>query len=133
MSINLESHLGIHAAAVAMRGKRAEVLAANLANSETPGYKARDVSFDNMFQALQSKNLPASQMAATNRRHFSSQRTTNEMKLMYRVPTQTSLDGNTVQTDIENSLFTENAIRYQASLHFLKRKFSGLIKVLRSE
>lgn len=137
MAINFDQALGIHPQALAMREKRSEVLAANLANADTPGYKARDLDFKSILK----QNLPptsrgdrpvAPAMERTQAGHFAPQQLL-ESRLMYRNPNQVSLDGNTVEANVEQAKYAENAVQYQASLQFISNKFSGLMMALRGQ
>ena len=129
MAINFDKALGIHPQALAMREKRSEVLAANLANADTPGYKARDLD----FKSLLKQNLPeAVPMERTQAGHFAPQRLL-ESHLMYRNPNQVSLDGNTVEANVEQAEYAENAVQYQASLQFISNNFTGLMMALRGQ
>lgn len=130
MSLNIDKHLSIHTKAMILRSQRAMVLAQNLANADTPGYKARDLSFKGILDNADN-TLP---MTGNNSRHINIiNHTDRSPTLLYRIPTQTSHDGNTVQTDIEKGAFTENAIRYQASVQFVKSRVGGVIKAIRGE
>ncbi len=135
MLVNLDSYLGTHASAVRLRAERAGILANNLANGDTPNFKARDISFASALREATDSSSSGSPNVTLNGNHpghiFDQGRSRTE--LMYRVPTQYSLDGNTVQTDIEKSEFTENTLRYEASLQLLSGKFSGLMKALKGE
>jgi flagellar basal-body rod protein FlgB len=129
MTINFDKALGIHPQALAMREKRSEVLAANLANADTPGYKARDLD----FKSLLNQNLPAAvTMERTQSGHFAPQQLL-ESHLMYRNPNQVSLDGNTVEANVEQAEYAENAVQYQASLQFISNNFAGLMMALRGQ
>ena len=129
MAINFDKALGIHPQALAMREKRSEVLAANLANADTPGYKARDLD----FKSLLTQNLASAQpLERTQTGHFAPQQSL-ESRLMYRNPNQVSLDGNTVEANVEQARYAENAVQYQASLQFINSKFSGLMLALRGQ
>jgi flagellar basal-body rod protein FlgB len=97
------------------------VLAANLANVDTPGYKARD--FD--FAAVLSGTTTAPGVTRTHARHLGAGAATNP-PLGYRNPYQPARDGNTVEADMEFARFAENSIAYQASLMFVNGKISGL-------
>lgn len=135
MLVNLDSYLNTHASAVKIRAERAGLLANNLANSDTPHFKARDISFkDAMSAATNSIGMSASGVSLK-KGHAGHLGPTGDMRtdLLYRVPTQYSLDGNTVQADVEKAQFSENAVRYEASLQFLNGKISGLMKALRGE
>ena len=129
MAINFDQALGIYPQALAMRERRSEVLAANLANADTPGYKARDLDFKSI---LKQNLLPAQTMERTQAGHFAPQQLL-EARLMYRNPNQVSLDGNTVEANVEQAKYAENAVQYQASLQFINNKFSGLMMALRGQ
>jgi flagellar basal-body rod protein FlgB len=129
MTINFDKALGIHPQALALREKRGEMLAANLANADTPGYKARDMD----FKSVLNQNLQLAQpMERTQTNHFSFQNKF-EAHTMYRNPNQASLDGNTVEANVEQAKYAENAVQYQASLQFVSNKFSGLMMALRGQ
>ncbi len=120
----LDRVFGIHEQAVQMRARRSEVLASNLANADTPGYKARDFDFKAM---LRQQAQPAVRLAATHRSHISSdQGIVPTASMQYRNPHQPSLDGNTVEVEREQAEYSANAISYQASLRFLEGKIKGL-------
>jgi flagellar basal-body rod protein FlgB len=131
MSISFDKALGIHQYSVGVRGKRAETLASNIANANTPGYKAKDMDFERALKAATSgANVGLSR---TNGRHISA--SANVMgEQMYRVPTQPDTgDGNTVDAQLEQNLFMQNSLEYQASLDFLGAKFKNLSKALRGD
>ena len=131
MPISFDSALGIHDNALLLRSRRAELLASNLANSDTPGYKARDIDFK---AALSNAQLQTSgSLSATHSQHIQISSTTDGSEVLYRVPNQSSLDGNTVDAQMEKSAFAENAMRYQASLTFLDGKFKGISAALKGE
>jgi len=131
MPINFDSALGVHARALMVRSRRNELLASNIANADTPGYKARDIDFRAI---LDSAGNPAG-LRTTHQNHLSLSGESGiaGAELLYRVPNQPSLDGNTVDPDLEKAAFAENALRYNASLTFLDRKFKGLIMALKGE
>ncbi len=130
MAISFDSALGIHPQALALREKRSEVLASNLANADTPGYKARDLD----FQAVLKKSMPANfSMERTQQGHFSPNDRLLGATVMFRNPNQASLDGNTVESQIEQAKYSENAVQYTASLRFINGRFSGLMSALRGE
>lgn len=130
MSISFDRALGIHPQALALREARAEVLANNLANADTPGFKARDLDFKQMLGQAAENVLP---MSVTNGQHLPSSSLSGEQHLMYRMPTQPSLDGNTVDTQQEIADFTKNVLDFQSSFQFLNSKFKGLSKALKGE
>ncbi len=134
MPISFDSALGIHADTLRIRGQRAEVLATNLANVDTPNYKARDFNFQDALKAASISTSQSGQLKATNSKHFSTSGTNNlPVDLQYRQSFQDSFDGNTVDEQIEQSQFMQNSIQYQASLDFLGGKFRSLTKAIKGE
>lgn len=126
----LDQALGIHPQAMKLRAYRAQVLAANLANAETPNYRARDVD----FRSVLSDAGGTTRLAATRRGHFSDAAPGfGAIDLQYREPHQASLDQNTVDVAAERARFVDNSLRYQASLRFLDGKLSGIKSALRGE
>ena len=128
MAINFDQALGIHPQALAMREKRSEVLAANLANADTPGYKAGDLDFKSILKQnlTEARTLERTQAG----HHFTPQQS-SESRVLYRNPSQVSLDGNTVEANVEQAKYAENAVQYQASLQFISNNFSGLMMAIR--
>jgi flagellar basal-body rod protein FlgB len=113
-----------------LREKRSEILAANLANADTPGYKARDMDFSSVFKQVMPEN-PV--MERTHEGHFAPQQALLGGSLLYRNPNQVSLDGNTVEAHIEQAKYAENAVQYQASLEFINERFAGLMSALKGQ
>jgi flagellar basal-body rod protein FlgB len=115
---------GIHETSLLLRGQRAGVLAANIANADTPNYKARDLD----FAAVLDGELGATGLGLVRTRsaHLAAADGVVEGALRYRNPYQPSLDGNTVEAQVEQAAFAENAVRYQASLMFINRRISSL-------
>ncbi len=130
MSISFDKALGIEPKALVFREKRSEILAANLANADTPNFKARDVDFKDVLK--QSMSSGAS-MKRTNDKHITPKESFFGANVMYRNPYQVSLDGNKVEPQIEQAKYSENAVQYQASLQFINNKFSGLMTAIRGE
>ena len=129
MAISLDKALGIHQHALEGRVKRAEVLANNLANADTPGYKARDVDFQAMMQKAQD-SMSGFGMTRTHEPHMDTSPMGADSELLYRVPHQPTVDGNTVDAQQEQTRFMRNAMDYQASFQFLDGKVSGIKKAL---
>ncbi|MEE9100813.1 flagellar basal body rod protein FlgB [Pseudomonas sp. QE6] len=135
MSISFDKALGIHQQALSFRSQRAEVLANNLANADTPNYKARDLDFASVL-AAQSDKLKNGTFNATrtNAHHIAAEGFgMGEDALKYRTPFQPSMDQNTVDEQIEQSNYAENSVQFQASFTFLNNKFKGLMNALRGE
>jgi flagellar basal-body rod protein FlgB len=118
----LDRILGIHESALLYRARRMEVLATNLANADTPNFKARDVEFAGVMATFGDRP----RVARTDARHISGRDDAVEGALRYRVPHQPALDGNTVESDLESARFAENAVAYQASLQFIDGRISTL-------
>ena len=131
MSISVDKAFGIHERALALKAQRSEVLATNLANADTPHYKARDIDFKAALDRVQ--QYQGIGLKTTNERHISSTMQSGAAELHYRVPDQPSLDGNTVDSRVEQSAFAENALQYQASLTFLGNRINGLRSAIRGE
>ncbi|HEY7883839.1 MAG TPA: flagellar basal body rod protein FlgB [Cellvibrionaceae bacterium] len=129
MTFSFDQALGIHETAFKVRARRAEVLANNLANADTPGFKARDLDFKAMLSRTSSGNL---EMARTARGHMSpgGASDVNTAELAYRTPHQMSVDGNTVEDQVEHAEFMKNALAYQAGFTLLNSRFKGLNKAL---
>ncbi|MRS89689.1 flagellar basal body rod protein FlgB [Enterobacteriaceae bacterium RIT714] len=109
MSISFDRALGVHPQALQLRLTRAELLSTNLANVDTPNFKAKDIDF-------------AAEMQRSNQAFISG----GTPQAKYRLPYQPSSDGNTVALDVEQAAFAQNSMDYQMSLTFMKMKFSGL-------
>lgn len=129
MSINFERALGIHPQALMLREKRSEILATNLANADTPDFKARDLDFKTILQ--KSLSSSSDSLQRTQDRHLSPSNALLGGELLYRNPTQPSLDGNTVEEHAEQAKYAQNAVQYQASLEFINSDFSGLMTAIR--
>ncbi len=132
MSINFNNALGLHPQALSVRSQRSAVLANNLANSDTPGYKARDLDFKGILRG-EYENRERMSLARTSSRHIGGEAMTMDSSLMYRIPHQPAIDGNTVETHIEQAEFAKNAMDFQASFTFLNSKFSGLSRALKDQ
>ncbi len=130
MAINLDKLVGFHQKALTVRTERMEVISGNLANANTPGYKARDIDFN---KAMESARATQRQdLVKTHDKHISGSMASNTF-LEYRVPTQPDTgDGNTVEVQAERNRFLDNGLRYQASLEFLNGKIKGMKKALGS-
>lgn len=133
MPMDLDSALGLHADALSLRARRAELLAANLAHADTPGYRARDLDFRAaLAEASEGRAVPA--LATTHPRHLGAAAgAADRAEVLYRHPHQAAVDGNTVDTQREHAEFMQNALQYQASLTFLSARIRGLLTAIRGE
>ena len=108
---------GIHTQALDLWQRRTEVLANNLANADTPGYLARDVDFRKaLATASGAANGVALETDAPGQIGGAGR---SAEALAYRVPTQPSMDGNTVDAQVEQAACAANGVHYQASLSFI--------------
>ncbi len=130
MKISFANALGLHPQALALRYERTQVLASNLANADTPHYKARDFDVERLLREAEAPAIP---LRVTHPSHITPAADPLGERLLYRLPQQASLDGNTVEEHIEQAKFADNALRYQASLRFINGKLSGLMLALRGE
>lgn len=128
----LDDALRFQQTALSLRAARQELLASNIANADTPNYKARDVDFASALRnALDgtSTELPA---IKTSPMHLQGNSGASVMgaPVMYRKPVQPSADGNTVDMDVERAQFTDNALRYEASVMFVSAKLKGILTAI---
>lgn len=121
----IDRQLGFQQTALNVRAARQELLAANIANADTPQFKARDIDFrEALMGALNGKLSPLA-LSTTSPKHQEGMASSPlEASLRYRTENQSSVDGNTVDMDVERASFTENAVQYEASLTFI----NGLLR-----
>lgn len=126
MALDLYAQFDLHARALGLANQRLELLADNVANTDTPNYKARDIDFSAAMQSAGGLDGDLS-MAATRPGHIQAGSAgANTTTPLYRVPEQPSLDGNTVDSQKENAAIAETAVRYQATLTFLSSRIRGM-------
>jgi flagellar basal-body rod protein FlgB len=123
-----KSAFGIHERALGVRSQRMEVLARNIANADTPNYKAQDVDFKAMLKEAKTEYL-----TATNEKHYAGLQEAPDNGMRYRTPFNTSFDGNTVEMNVEQAQYGKAASDYQATLQFLENRIGGLRKAMRGE
>ena len=130
----LDNAMGIHDDALRMRAYRSNLIASNIANTDTPRYKARDVDFKRVLsRQVTPGGFEPITIAKTNNRHIRQELPLSGAEPMYRNPLQASLDGNTVDAHLEYTRFAENAVQYQTSLHLLSGRFKGLMSAIKGE
>ena len=133
MAISFDKALGIHEKALNFRAQRAEVLANNIANADTPHYKARDLEFSSVLASQTNKNGTFN-LNRTSARHIEGEGVSfSAESLQYRTPHHPSIDGNTVDAQVEQAAYTKNAVDFQASFTFLHSKFKGLMSAIKGE
>ncbi|WP_026958032.1 MULTISPECIES: flagellar basal body rod protein FlgB [Aliagarivorans] len=132
MAISFDKALGVHQHTIGVRARRSEVLASNIANADTPHYKAQDIDFKKAMAQAKS-GQQAFRLATTHEGHL----TAGKMRPLdqgYRVPDQPDTgDGNTVDMQQEKAMFMQNGLEYQAGITFLNSKFSGLQKSIKGQ
>jgi flagellar basal-body rod protein FlgB len=128
---DINAHLGVHAQALKVRSTRAELIANNLANADTPDYKARDIDFRAAL-ANSGASSGGVQLATTRANHLGGTGlgAGGTAAEQYRVPLTPSLDGNSVDVQVEQAAFAENSVRYQATLTFLNSRLRGLMTAI---
>ena len=132
----LTAHFGFQQNAVALRQQRQEVLATNIANADTPNYKARDMDFAAALKQAAGSNmaLAPTSLTLTSARHIPAMALPSAINstVLYRQPLQPALDGNTVDMDVERMAFAENTMQYQASLSLLSQRVKGVMSAIQS-
>ena len=131
---SLDSLLKFHQQALSLHSERQKLIASNIANADTPGYKARDIDFRQaMARAAGETPTSGVHLQTTQAGHIGGNAAAdaaNNPDLKYRTPLAPALDGNTVDAQLEQASFAENAVRYQATLTFLNAKFRGLMTAI---
>ncbi len=117
-----------HEKTLALRSQRMEILSRNIANADTPNFKAQDIDFKQVLKAAES-----TQMKTTQAGHISEAQIDSEKGLKYRVPFNVAFDGNTVELPVEQAKFGQSAADYQATLSILENRISGIRKALRGD
>ncbi|MGF1702749.1 flagellar basal body rod protein FlgB [Photobacterium makurazakiensis] len=124
MGISFDKALGIHPHTLNLRAERAKVLAGNLANVDTPGFKSRDFDFKAAIAAVEGQ---------IQSQHGRVSGQSDGAQLMYRNPYNSSMDGNTVELGVEQAQYAQNAMDFESSLTFLNMKFQGLSTAIQGQ
>ena len=125
---------GIHEQALTLRTQRAALLANNLANVDTPNFKAKDLNFKAILRQHSRQTQKPLPMSATNNTHFGAvSLDIPDPDILYRTPLQPSIDGNTVDEQIEQAAFMKNAMDFEASFMFLNKRIKGIKAALRGD
>ncbi|MFZ3118016.1 MAG: flagellar basal body rod protein FlgB [Variovorax sp.] len=133
MMDKLDAALNFNREALNLRAQRQEVLASNIAHADTPNYKARDIDFSSrLTEAVERGRASQSMsMSVTSSRHIRAEaQAMPDQNLLYRVPTQSSIDGNTVEMDVERINFADNALRYESNLTVIGSKIKTLLSAV---
>ena len=135
----LDSALSFHQDALRLRAKRQEIIAGNIANADTPNYKARDIDFKAaMQQATQQSSGGGLSTIKTSEKHMSgvamnNTNTAGPGEPLFRPVLQGSVDGNTVDMDVERNEFADNAIRYEASLLMMNGQIKKMLTAIQGQ
>ncbi|MBK8317194.1 MAG: flagellar basal body rod protein FlgB [Betaproteobacteria bacterium] len=131
---SIEQSLSVFSQALNLRTQRHQVLASNIANADTPNYKARDFSFETAMQNAMSgrSDVGRVDMARTSAGHIARSGAGGSADFKYRSETQSAVDGNTVDMDVERAQITENAMQYQILTQLISNKFQGIRSALAS-
>ena len=132
MALSIDNAFGIHENAMHLQSRRAQLLAQNLANSDTPGFKAKDINFKDALNTASNGKMKAA-LNATQPGHIQPKGFLMGVEEMYREPMQPSLDGNTVEPHVEMAAFTDNSMRYLMTLRFMSGKINGMMSAIRGE
>jgi flagellar basal-body rod protein FlgB len=132
----LDDYLRFNEAALSLRSQRQQVLASNIANADTPGYKARDIDFASALQGVMARSAPpAGVLAATAPAHLGGAAQSGDVlpdgtQLQYRGVVQGSVDGNTVDMDVERNQFADNALRYEAGITMINQQIRTMMAAI---
>ena len=128
----LDNAFTMHETSLKVRTQRLETLAKNIANSETPHFKAQDLDFKSVYKNVANKEMRG--MATTNAKHFPiDEGPSTAEALKYRIPFNASVDGNTVEISVEQAQYGKAAADYRASMMFTENTTSGIKRALRGE
>jgi flagellar basal-body rod protein FlgB len=139
MSGKLDDYLRLNETAINLRAQRQQLLASNIANADTPNYKARDIDFSKSLQSALDRSTPsATALTKTNPAHLDANTNVDGANgsdgatILYRSPIQPSADGNTVDMDVERNQFADNALHYEAGLTMITSQIKDMLSVLQS-
>lgn len=137
MGMSFEKAVGLKENALVLRAQRATVLSSNIANIDTPNYKARDINFHEALKAQSDKggfNGQGLMMLATKGGHLGNPKDTGMgANRYYRTPSQPSIDGNTVEESVEHANFMQNSLEFQVAFTLLNGNFKGLNQAIKGE
>lgn len=126
----MDKIFGVAEKALALSEQRATLISGNLVNSSTPGYKAKDIDFNQIMQQADHGTT----LAKADSKHIAvNGESVTSPVIKYRIPMQTSMDGNTVDPELERKSFMENSLKYQISLMFIQSKTDQLIKAMKGD
>jgi flagellar basal-body rod protein FlgB len=135
----IDQYLSFNETALSLRAQRQELLASNIANADTPNYKARDIDFGSALQnALAGKTGNATNLNTTAQSHIGRGKPTGDLlangtPVLYRGEVQGNVDGNTVDMDVERNQFADNALRYEAGITMINHQIKGLLAAIQGQ
>lgn len=135
----LDAAFAFHQTALRVRAQRHELIAANIANADTPHFKAKDVDFSAALNQAMTSATPAGDLVQTSVHHLSAPPLAAALGVgapggvQFRAEVQGSVDGNTVDMDVERNQFADNAVRYEASLTLLNRQLKRLMSAVQGQ
>lgn len=134
MTISIDNALGMMPHALSLRSERTSVLANNIANADTPGFKARDIDFKTaLMQRTEAAQAQTSAPARTHPQHLHIADYASQTALQYRNPLMPALDGNSVDTQLEQAAFAENSTQFLTTLRLLNGRITGLMSAIKGE
>jgi flagellar basal-body rod protein FlgB len=129
----IDNALAFQQQALGLRAQRQQILAGNIANADTPNYKARDFDFSTALkEASAGRSNGGLQLVTTAAGHLPGSADASTARLLYRTPPQSSVDGNTVDMDLERAQFTENAVQYEAGVTFISQQIKTLLAAVQA-
>ena len=129
----IQRHVEVYSQALNLRAQRHQILASNIANADTPHYKAQDFDFSSALkEAMAGRSSGDLPLAKTSPGHIAGGSGSGSVRLMYRTPSQDSDDGNTVDMDNERAQFSENAIQYEAGLTFITHHIKSMMTAIQA-
>jgi flagellar basal-body rod protein FlgB len=126
----LDDYMRFHELALSVRGQRQQLLASNIANADTPNYKARDIDFNAVMNSAVGKAGASVGLEKSSSEHLSGSAAVAGVTPQYRKEVQGNVDGNTVDMDVERNAFTDNALRYEASLTVINMQIKSLLAAI---
>ncbi|WP_198116611.1 flagellar basal body rod protein FlgB [Massilia rhizosphaerae] len=134
----LDEYLRFNETALSLRSQRQELLASNIANADTPNFKARDIDFSSALQGALARATNAAPLATTSGAHYPNGQAAADGKtladgttpVLYRTVTQGAVDGNTVDMDTERTQFADNALRYEAGITMLNQQIRNMLQAI---
>lgn len=135
MTSRIDNELGFYQKALSLRANRQQLLASNIANADTPNYKARDIDFASALKRAENASAAGQALSVSHPRHLQPKggASVAGAAALYRIPSQPSIDGNTVDMDVERSQFTDNAIHYQFLLDRVSSKAKSLLTAIQAQ